>query len=159
MESGQWLGEGEFTFGEWPTPFAEEKHATIYEVAYSPVLSHPDLDGETLPESLLSRRPKQALVVRVLIENTGDIYRVSFAEVSAFRVLDEGGLTEFWKQTSLRGGRPAHSTFRVRNHAWTKESFLSFLASDGWSYVIATNLGCVEIVSWQPPIITLEPAI
>jgi hypothetical protein len=80
-----------------------------------------------------------------------------FQQVSAFRVLDEHGLMEFWGETTRQGGMPAQSTFRVRNHGWTKESMLSFLPTDGWSYVVATDFDCVEIVSANPPLVTLEP--
>ena len=83
---------------------------------------------------------------------------MTFSEVSAFRALDEGGLPEFWWETKARGGRPGLTTFRVRNHAWSHESFLSFFhgTAEGWSHVIATDGLCVEVVARNPPEITLE---
>jgi hypothetical protein len=37
------------------------------------------------------------------------------------------------------GGRPGQTTFRVRNHDWSKEGLLPWLhgTEEGWSYVIA----------------------
>jgi hypothetical protein len=86
------------------------------------------------------------------------LYRVRFEEVAAFRVLDEGGLSEFWHQTKRLGGRPGQTTFRVRNHDWFKESLLPWIhgTEDGWSFVIATNSDCLEVVANEPPAITLE---
>jgi hypothetical protein len=73
------------------------------------------------------------------------------------RLLDEGGLLEFWEKTKELGGRPGKTTFRVRNHAWTDESFVSFLATnDGWSFVIASDNECLEVLSANPPTITEE---
>ncbi|RVG27254.1 IS66 family insertion sequence hypothetical protein [Sinorhizobium meliloti] len=44
--------------------------------------------------------------------------------------------------------RPGRITFRVRNHGWTEESPLSFMHErvGGWSYVIATDGQCVEML-------------
>ena len=87
------------------------------------------------------------------------LYRVTFpSKRLAFRALDEGGLPEFWGETKARGGRPGLTTFRVRNHAWSHESFASFFHdnAEGWSYVIATSDLCVEVVAWNPPEITRE---
>ncbi len=86
--------------------------------------------------------------------DASSLYLVFFEVVSAFRVLDEHGLLELWEKTSELGGRPAARTFKVRNHAWTKESPITFLASDGWSYIMATDFDCIEIVSVTPPEIT-----
>ena len=154
-ETQPWTGEEGFAFGEWETPFANE-YVTIYEVAYSPVLSDPDLDIREMPESMLRQRPRHQLTIRISIGKTGQIYRILFEETSAFRVLDEHGLTELWQETSGKGSRPAYTTFRIRNHAWMRESMASFLVADGWSYVIATDFDCVEIVSGKPPVIWLE---
>lgn len=84
---------------------------------------------------------------------------MSFDTVSAFRVLDEHGLTQLWEKTAELGGRPGQTTFKVRNHLWTEESLISFLgAQDGWSFVIASDWDCVEIVALTPPTILEEEA-
>jgi hypothetical protein len=75
------------------------------------------------------------------------------SDVIAFRVLDEHGLDEFWEKTTELGGRPGRTTFRVRNHLWTKESPLSFLGTDGWSFVLVTNSDCIEVVCKAPPVV------
>jgi hypothetical protein len=66
-------------------------------------------------------------------------------------------LSEFWHQTKVLGGRPGQTTFRVRNHDWSKEGLLPWLhgTEEGWSYVIATSGDCVEVVSSDPPVITV----
>ena len=66
-------------------------------------------------------------------------------------------LSEFWHQTKVLGGRPGQTTFRVRNHDWSKEGLLAWLrgTEEGWSYVIATSGDRVEIVSSDPPVITV----
>jgi hypothetical protein len=137
-------GDG-FEFGRWETPF-ENAGVWIESVVYDP----------------------PSLAVRVSVHQTEwhvsesalspeRTYRVGFSRISAFRVLDEHGLLELWGNTQDEG-RPGSCTFQVRNHMWTHESPLSFLMSDGWSYVIATDAECVEIVDRgeAPPEITLE---
>lgn len=96
------------------------------------------------------------LTFRVYVRETRSTYRISFEQVSAFRVLDEHGLLEIWDKTKEMGGRPGSATFRVRNHLWTKESPLSFLASEGWSYLTATDDDCIEVVSGTEPTIVQE---
>lgn len=123
-----------FAFLAWETPF---ENSTI------------DLIGAEFSEDA-------TLTFRVRVRETGSIYRVSFAHVSAFRVLDEHGLLEIWKKTKEMGGRPGSTTFRIRNHLWTKESPISFLASDGWSYVAASDDYCIEAVAGNMPTIVQE---
>lgn len=98
------------------------------------------------------------LVARVCSLDTKSIYRLVFPAIAAMRLLDEGGLLEFWQKTQKLGGRPGLTTFRVRNHAWAHESVVSFLGSDGWSFVIASDNECLEVVSVSAPIITEERA-
>lgn len=123
-----------FSFDVWRTPF-ESAHTELKRVEYL-----------------------QGGVLRFWIRDAGTTtdYLVSFEAASAFRVLDEHGLQELWEKTSEFGGRPGASTFRVRNHSWTKESPITFLASEGWSYVVATDFDCIEIVSAEAPLITRE---
>jgi hypothetical protein len=77
-----------------------------------------------------------------------------FAEVEAFRVLDEGGLTQLWA-ASAENARPGRTTFRVRGHKWTSESEIVFHlgTSEGWSYVIATGDDCIEVLTRTEPLI------
>ncbi|WP_154674637.1 hypothetical protein [Mesorhizobium erdmanii] len=128
------FGDGAFAFQPWKTPF-ENSDIELVDVAYS--------EG-------------RALIFRVRAHESGSIYRVCFEHVSAFRVLDEHGLLELWEKTRESGGRPARTTFQVRNHLWTKESTISFVTSDGWSYVVASHFDCVEVVTANLPSITLE---
>jgi hypothetical protein len=130
------FGDGKFAFAPWPTPFANDA-VDVVDVSFS-------------------RNELNDLVLRVEVREDRSIYKVVFDHVSAFRVLDEHGLTEIWNKTSEFGGRPTATTFRVRNNLWSKESQLSFLSSDGWSYIIATDWDCVEIVSNSEPAVGLE---
>lgn len=132
------FGGGEFEFGEWTTPFTDAA-VEILEITYAP-----------------HQRDGLGLVARVRARDAGTSYRLTFPTIAAMRLLDEGGLLEFWQKTAELGGRPGRTTFRVRNHAWARESVVSFLASDGWSFVIATDDECLEVVSVTAPTITEE---
>lgn len=132
------FGSGDFEFREWTTPFTDAA-VEILEVAYA---AH-EQDGSEL-------------VARIRARDANTIYRLAFPTIAAVRLLDEGGLLEFWQKTTELGGRPGRTTFRVRNHAWTRESVVSFLASDGWSFVIASDDECLEVVSVTVPTITVE---
>jgi hypothetical protein len=110
---------------------------------YGPMTRKED-EAEWEARSLL-RSPFEAtlvLLVRIHQTNAGEpgyfddpLYRVTFQEASAFRVLDEGGLSEFWHQTKPLGGRPGQTTFRVRNHDWFSESLLP------WNHFEFLSLG------------------
>jgi hypothetical protein len=132
------FGSGDFEFGEWTTPFTDAA-VEILEVVYAAL----GQDGSEL-------------VARIRARDANTTYRVAFRTIAAVRLLDEGGLLEFWQKTADLGGRPGRTTFRVRNHAWTRESVLSFLVSDGWSFVIASDTECLEVVSVSVPTITAE---
>lgn len=101
------------------------------------------------------------LVVRVFRKETESVYALLFRHVGAFRVLDERGLLGLWDGPNEPRRRPNASTFRVRNHAWTAESPLTFElnAEEGWSYMVATSFDCVEVVCSEPPEIRLEETI
>lgn len=131
-------GAGAFAFGEWRTPFTDAA-VEIHDLRYAP-----------------RERDRAELVVRVHVREAGVTYRVVFPTIAAMRLLDEGGLLDFWQQTERLGGRPGRTCFRVRHHAWTRESPVSFLASDGWSFVIASEDDCLEVVSASAPTITAE---
>ena len=132
------FGSGEFEFGEWVTPFTDAA-VDILEVKYG---GHGQGGSE--------------LVVRLHARDENATYRLVFPTIAAVRLLDESGLLEFWQKTSDLGGRPGRTTFRVRNHAWTRESPLSFQPTDGWSFVIASDNECLEVVSVAAPAITAE---
>ncbi len=132
------FGAGEFEFGAWSTPFTDAA-VDILEVKYG---WHGQCGSE--------------LVVRLHARDENATYRLVFPTIAAVRLLDESGLLEFWQKTTERGGRPGRTAFRVRNHAWTRESPLSFQATDGWSFVIASDNECLEVVSVAAPAITAE---
>ncbi|MCK2056714.1 hypothetical protein [Methylobacterium sp. 37f] len=86
----------------------------------------------------------------------GSVFRFTFEEVIAFRVLDENGLLELWDASSA-SPRPAKTTFRARGHAWTRESFLVFMAQGSetrFSYFVATEEHCLEVVCHKEPKLT-----
>jgi hypothetical protein len=87
--------------------------------------------------------------------------RFRFAEVAAFRVLGEEGLLEMW-EASKDNPRPASSTFRVRGHQWQAESFLVWFhgADDQhFSYMVATDSDCLEVVATAEPVLEMLPAV
>jgi hypothetical protein len=140
MEEFQ-FGDGKFAFSSWPTPFENAK-IELRRVTYRP--------------RSLSALDDDDLIISVGVRDANLVYRLTFRVVTAFRVLDEGGLVQLWAKTEEMGGRPGRTTFRVRNHHWSKESIVSFLPTDGWSYLIASDDECVEIVTRIPPTIILE---
>ena len=136
-------------FAPWETPF---KNAELLVLDLRFQTGHGAHENETedigidSPEE--NGREEPELIVRLLHCEDDAVYSLVFHGVGAFRLLDEHGLLELWQETSNLGGRPAQSTFRVRNHLWSKESHLSFFsfATDDWSFVIATDWECVEVV-------------
>lgn len=134
------FGFGAFEFGEWKTPFADAAVDLL------------DLSAVQLKQG------HRELIVRVHVHDTKTTYRLAFPKTAAFRLLDESGLLELWQKTAELGGRPGRTTFRVRNHAWARESPLCFQASHGWSFVIATVDECLEVVATSDATITAEAA-
>jgi hypothetical protein len=150
----------EIEFAPWETPF-QNGNLVVIEVRYlDGAFNYADLEAKfsasasTLPEN-------EGLLLRVFHREKCAIYTLFFSRPGAFRVLDEHGLLQLWQATSEQGGRPAHSTFRVRHHAWSEESPVSFFfyAQDGWSYVIATGDTCVEVLSPAAPDIRFEKTV
>jgi hypothetical protein len=83
--------------------------------------------------------------------------RLTYSNTGAFRVLDEGGLLELWA-ASQKTPRPAQSMFRARGHRWQAESPLVWVhGSDenGFSYFVATDWHCLEVVTWDAPVVEL----
>lgn len=150
------FGSGVFEFGEWKTPFADAT-IEVLEVVHSPPRRWPEAAAPHYrTNSLLRSHAAADLVARIYAYGLDKIFRVTFDTIEAMRLLDEGGLVELWAKTEALGGRPAQTTFRARNHAWTEESVLSFLATDGWSFMIASDNECLEVVSTNPPVIVEE---
>lgn len=149
-------------FAEWDTPF---------KVGDVTVLDLRQQTGkwwiEDQKENLRFELPKIAdvgdadLVVRVFHVATSTVYAVTFHDVGAFRLLDEHGLTELWSSEANRLGHPARSSFKVRRHQWSKESEVTFqmYATDEWSYVIATDWECVEVVCRETPVVEIETVV
>jgi hypothetical protein len=148
------FGSGELEVGEWTTPFTDSA-VELLEVACAP--------GPAWPAPARRHAASQPgepdggdLVVRVHDRDADRIFRLVFPTIAALRLVDEGGLVETWRKTAEFGGRPGRTTFRVRNHAWTHESVIAFLASDGWSFLIATDTDGLDVVSVTAPVITRE---
>ncbi len=156
--------EPEIEFSAWETPFVNGG-LFIVSIAYGgefSVIPHPGGPQYTVPGE---NSDNAALVVRVFHLPGRASYRISFdGPVGGFRMIDEGGLLEFWEPGPSSHACPpgvSHTTFKVRNHLWSRESAGIFLShtNDGWSYVIATDDECVEVIASQPPFITLEQTI
>ena len=83
------------------------------------------------------------------------LFEIRSPDTFTFRMLDEHGLVDLWAASNARA-RPGRATFRVRHHGWHRESELSFVMSSAeYSFVIATNWACLEIVVGQQPEIAL----
>ena len=152
----------EVEFAAWETPFKDGELTILdvrFETGHSEIAYQAEGIGFTLPRKY--GLGDAGLTVRLFHKETAAVYALSFERVGAFRLLDEHGLLELWEETDRQGGRPAQSTFKVRNHLWSKESPLSFVhhAKDDWSFVIATDWDCVEIVCEEPPDIQLEEKV
>ena len=152
----------EVEFAEWETPF-KDGDLTVLDMRYQTGKLHHEYTAEGIGFTLPKKYGlgEAELIVRLFHKEAEAIYSICFHEVGAFRLLDEHGLEELWQETSIQGGRPAQSTFKVRNHLWSKESPVSFFsyAKDDWSFVIATDWECMEIVCSDPPDIQLEETV
>jgi hypothetical protein len=105
--------------------------------------------------------PGYALMAMFFSRQKQAVARILFRELRAFRILDEGGLVDLW-HASQKIGRPGKTTFKVRGHGWQTESELEWLMGappDQYSYVVATNWQCLEVVCFEPPYIELEAAV
>jgi len=129
------LGEGGIEFSPWKTPF--ESHL---------------IEIERLEYDF-----KRGLRICVYDVDTDIEYVVYFTIPSAFRLLDEHGLCEIWDARAAHCVVLPQNTFKVRNHLWTRESPISFLESEGWSFVLATQSDCVEVVSGKEPVMEASP--
>ena len=150
----------EIELGPWETPFADRRLA-IVDVVYGnggvEIVDHRRDRRLRVPPS--REVAESELRIRALALDDGSLYSVRFARVTAFRLLDEGGLLELWTATEALGGRPARTTFRARGHSWSRESPIPFEHAGGWSYVLATDNECVEVLSDVAPAIALEQRV
>lgn len=147
------FGSGALEFRAWETPFTNEAVA-ILEVAYSQRSSWPRKVASYAQAAALIHPPDDIdLIARVYVHSTRTIYRVGYRPVGAMRLLDEHGLTAVWERSHELGGRPGSTTFCVRNHPWTDESVISFYfgTEDGWSYMIASDWECLEVLATSAP--------
>lgn len=153
---------GSIEFAAWPTVVENDDLALgrlNFDVG-SPLISFPS--GKNL--ALTSNGSTQRHVLEatfISVEKEMEI-RFSSNDVIAFRVLDESGLVDLW-HASQTGPRPGRTTFRATGHKWTDESFLVFLG-DGekprFSYFVATNDLCLELVCYSEPLVeVLGPAL
>ena len=143
-------GDGTFEFARWETPFQTPQMLRSWRSPGVAALSGTKTTSRSGPDASLFKSPfdtELSIILRVHESNADEpgypndpLYFVTFQDVSAFRVLDEGGLLEFWRQTESLG-RSGGTAFRVRNRRWSRESLLAFLPGDedGSSYVIATS--------------------
>lgn len=148
------MPEEAIEFAPWPTPFENDRLELVsmsYRGLGTIVELHPENTRLAVPPTREESAPELDAVFLSLDQLK--LFRVSVPQSGAFRVLDEHGLTELWAASSEQGGRPANATFRVRHHGWSRESVLSFVtfASDGYSYIVATDWACLEIVCPEPP--------
>ncbi|MGC6401534.1 hypothetical protein ACNI3Q_13255 [Sphingomonas sp. FW199] len=82
-----------------------------------------------------------------------------FNDVDGFRVLDEHGLVDLWN-ASMDTPRPASTTFKVKGHLWQTESELSWIMRDcEFSYMVATNGDCLEVITGCEPSVKIIPAV
>lgn len=99
------------------------------------------------------------LAATLFVPDEERIYRIKYAGVEGFRVLDERGLMELWDATAS-GGRPANTTFRVRGHGWSRESPLTFCyPHECWSWMLASDWDCLEVVCNTEPVVERLEAV
>jgi hypothetical protein len=129
-------------FAEWDTPFKVGK-LDIFDVQYGNGGIHREdaVAGLSFDVPPRADRNPLDLFIRLLHVETRSVYSLLFRQVGAFRVLDEHGLLQIWEARSAE--HPGAMTFKVRGEAWPTESPISFLATDGWSFMIATEDTCV----------------
>lgn len=140
-------------FADWNTPF---RHGTLHIVSVEygtgacEIVCHRPYQTYRLNSDQPENAP--ALKARVLDTESNLLYEISFASILGFRLLDEHGLLELWDTDAYKARKPG-GTFLVRNHSWHKESPLTFACGmDGeWSYMLATDNDCVEVVSAAEP--------
>ena len=121
--------------------------ATALQMEYSfrqPVdISQVRFEWEELVVTLMSTGDRKAAVVR-------------FAEVSGFRMLDEGDLLEFWPACSKEKGW----LFAIDENGWldfelSRAGFLQDKGQGSVEYFIASQNRCVSVISSAAPNVVL----
>ena len=92
------------------------------------------------------------LYVDVFSHKFKSIYRIEFQYIYGYRLLDEGGLLDFWSSPNYDCAK-LRPIARTRNSPWSKESIIPFIYSKGISYLIITENECVEVITDQEPTI------
>lgn len=137
-------------FDSWSTPF---ENGRVWLVDLSWGTKEWALEKTNGVKFLINgeeKHKKYKLIARVFHEDSQTIFELFFESVNGFRCLDEHGLTEIWSSN-----RPHLNTFKLKGHAWHKESPLTFfMGNDGeWSYLLVTSDECLEVVCSEMPVI------
>ena len=148
-------------FAAWDTPISGDDLFLI-DISFNQGDWWGEIPSRGIRFEVPARYPEiaQGLQICLVSVEKRALYQISARDVEAFRMLGEHGLTELWQATADQGSRPAKSTFRVRNHGWSRESFLSFeFALDRYSFMIVTDTECVEIVTHEEPVVSCLRAV
>jgi len=96
------------------------------------------------------------LSIKIYHMKSKSIYLINFKYISAYRMLDEHGLLEIWGERDKQSLQIVN-TYLVKGHIWSEESIISFLQAyqDGYSFLIATEGMCVEIIAPDIPLIQM----
>ena len=137
----------EMIFDSWDTAFNEGKLFLISAVWGGAEWSFSDSEGKSY-QLQLPATSNAILTITLFHLDTESVYELRFSSASAFRVLDEAGLLHIWNER-----QSSTNCFKVKQHAWSEESEVTFaMGSDnGYSFIIATEDDCVEVVSQHPP--------
>lgn len=150
-------------FSPWPTEVENDDlwlGKLSFDVGAPLVTIIKDKTTYSLPSSDPSH--KRTLEADFVSIDKSAVIRLIFQNVIAFRVLEENGLLELWGASDVNP-RPASTTFRARGHKWSEESVLVFMAEGSelrFSYFVATDMHCLEVVCPEDPIVTnMGPAL
>ena len=78
------------------------------------------------------------------------IYRLKFGYLQGFRLLDEGGLLEFWSSKGY-DYNTLGSLIKVKYSPWREESIIPFAVTNEYSFLIVTRNECVEVITDDVP--------
>jgi len=95
--------------------------------------------------------------LQVHVEGSGDatIVIIEFAEVLAFRVLDERDLMEFWPICSTPNG----GLFEIKSGGWLSQeaarpgSLVAAVNPDAKEYLVTGEDDCVSVLTRTPPVV------
>ena len=137
---------------QWKTPFVEDQ-LVLFDLRWGrggiSIGGEITGDFEIAPET---GEEFPALEVSVFSLETQSVYKVSFASVLGFRVIDSD---DFIDMLSAAGFRAGESTFMVR-HESSPLSVLSTVENGAWSYVIATEVDCLEVAAMSDDGVAIE---